>query len=59
MKRQNQWDVPRKKGYVCVDGNYIPVDEVTFLDVKEDISGRDMMTFEYAGTIMKSFIVIR
>jgi hypothetical protein len=59
MKRQDPWEMPEKKSYVIVDGDYIPVDEVTFLDIEDDISGRDIMTFEWAGTIMSSFVVVK
>lgn len=59
MKRQDPWEMPEKKSYVIIDGDYVPVDEVTFLDIEEDISGRDVMHFEYAGMIMNSFVVIK
>jgi len=62
MHLEDPWDSEygqEQKAYVSVDGEYIPTDEVTFLDIEEDISGRDLMTFEYAGTIMKSFVIVK
>ncbi len=34
---------------VVVDGEHIPVDEVEFVDISEDIFGHDVMTFNYNG----------
>ena len=45
--------------YVSVDGEYVPVDEVEFLDIEEDIMGKDLMTFKYAGKKMTSYIIIK
>jgi len=59
MKTPDPWEMPGKKSYVIIDGDYVSIDEVTFLDIEEDSSGRNVMRFEYAGTIMKSFIIIK
>ena len=48
-----------RKSYVIVDGEYVPVDNVEFLNISEDISGRDLMTFNYKGEKRESFIVLR
>lgn len=40
-----------------VNGEYVSVKDVTFIDIEEDIQGRDIMTFEYNGEIRKSYIV--
>jgi len=45
-----------KKGYVIVNGEYVPVKSVKFIDIAEDFLGRDIMTFEYLGKVCKSFI---
>ena len=48
-----------KQGYVIVNGDYVSVDAVEFLDISEDITGRDLMTFIYNGETRQSFVVIR
>ena len=48
-----------KQGYVIVNGDYVSVDAVEFLDISEDITGRDLMTFIYKGETRESFVVIR
>ena len=54
-----------KRNYVSIrehdeDGEIIytdlPVDSVEFLNIEEDIQGRDVMTFEYNGKEYKSFV---
>lgn len=42
---------------VIVDGEYIPVDDVEFVNIEEDISGRDLMTFIYQDQERKSYVV--
>jgi hypothetical protein len=49
----------KKQGYVIVNGEYVPVKQVKFLDIEEDIQGIDVMTFEYKGETRKSYVVIR
>lgn len=46
----------KTKGSVIVKGEIISVKKVKFIDIEEDISGRDLMTFEYEGKVYKSFI---
>lgn len=46
-----------KNGFVMVNGEYVSVKNVMFIDIEEDIQGRDVMTFEYNGEIRKSYIV--
>ena len=45
------------KGHVNVNGNWIPVDQVEFIDIEEDIRGYDLMTFRYNGVEYSSKIV--
>jgi hypothetical protein len=45
--------------YVLVNGEEILLDDVEFLNIEEDISGRDLVTFEYNGEIKKSFVIQR
>jgi predicted thioredoxin/glutaredoxin len=51
----NEWY--EQKPCVIVDGEYIPVDDVDFIDIEEDISGRDLMTFIYENQKRKSYVI--
>ena len=42
---------------VFVEGEEIPSDEVKFLNIEEDVFGRDCMTFEFKGKTYKSLII--
>jgi hypothetical protein len=46
----------KKYGYVLVDGNKISVKKIKFIDIEEDRFGVDLMTFEYKGRVLKSYI---
>lgn len=48
-----------RQSYVSVAGESIPVDDVTFLDIEEDIMGKDVMTFEYLGVTHTSYITVK
>jgi hypothetical protein len=43
-------------GFILVDNSKISVRMVKFLDIESDRFGRDVMTFEYKGRILKSYI---
>lgn len=45
--------------YVVVNGERVLVKDVEFLNIEEDIFGRDVMTFEYKGEVYKSNVFIR
>ncbi len=45
--------------YVMLDGEEIRLTEVEFLNVEEDISGRDLITFMYEGETHQSYVVHR
>ena len=45
--------------YVFVKGEEIRIDNVEFLNVEEDISGRDLITFEYEGETYESYVILR
>lgn len=47
-----------KQPCVIVDGEYIPVKNVEFVNIEEDISGRDLMTFIYENQERKSYVII-
>jgi len=48
-----------KSGYVLVKGEQININTVKVLNVEEDFSGRDLVTFEYNGEERKSFVIIK
>lgn len=45
--------------YVMVDGEQILTDDVEFVDISEDVFGRDVMTFIYKGKQYTSNVFIR
>ena len=45
--------------YVMLDGEEIRLTEVEFLNVEEDIGGRDLSTFMYEGETHQSYVVHR
>ena len=45
--------------YVMLDGEEIRLTEVEFLNVEEDICGRDLITFMYEGETHQSYVVHR
>jgi hypothetical protein len=49
--------IPEEISCVIVNGEHISVDNVEFLDISEDTTGRDLMTFMYLGEKKQSYIV--
>lgn len=49
--------LPEEISCVIVNGQDIPVDNIEFLDISEDITGRDLMTFMYNGEKRQSYVV--
>jgi hypothetical protein len=47
------------KGYVFVNGNYVPIDTVEVLDISEDFLGRDLVKFKYQGKELESYVVVK
>tara|TARA_R100000005_G_C4953669_1_gene173067 strand:+ start:546 stop:716 length:171 start_codon:yes stop_codon:yes gene_type:complete len=45
--------------YVMLDGEEIRLDNVEFLNVEEDIDGRDLITFEHEGERYQSYVILR
>ena len=48
-----------KVPHVLVGEDWVPTDEVEFLDIEEDIQGYDVMTFLYKGEEIKSRVVLK
>jgi len=44
------------KAYVVVDGKDVLVDDTEFLNIEEDIFGRDQITFNYKGEVHQSLV---
>ena len=55
----DQMDEPVWTAFVFVSGVQVPLDEVEFLNVEEHITGRDLVTFNYKGKTLKSFVIGR
>ena len=53
----NEWR--QQKSYVIVDGEFISTEDVEFINIEEDISGRDLMTFIYKNQERKSYVINR
>jgi hypothetical protein len=52
-----QTEYYEQRSCVIVDGEYIPVKDVEFINIEEDINGRDLMTFIYKNQERKSYVV--
>lgn len=50
---------PEWTAFVFVSGVEVRLDDVEFLNVEEDISGRDLVTFIYEGKTLTSFVTGR
>ena len=58
---ESHWetDDQPKRHQVCVDGEWIDTESVTFINIHEDIQGRDVMTFSYNGKRYESWIITK
>ena len=45
--------------YVFVKGEEIRLDNVEFLNVEEDMNGRDLVTFKHEGETRQSYVINR
>lgn len=52
-------DYYEPKAYVYVNGEPIECEDVEFLNIEEDISGRDLMTFRFENKTLQSFIIVK
>jgi hypothetical protein len=48
-----------RTGYVLVEGQEVPIDDTVFLNISEDIYGRDLYTFKYNGKEYSSNVFLR
>jgi hypothetical protein len=51
--------IPEQISIVMVDGEQIDTNNVEFLNIEEDVHGRDMMTFNYQGKEHKSIVLTK
>lgn len=52
-------DTPEMVSHVSVKGEWIPLSSVQFLNIEEDMQGKDVITFGYKDAIWKSHVVFR
>ena len=43
--------------YVTLDGEEVRLDNVEFLNIEEDINGRDLVTFNYEGERHQAYVI--
>lgn len=48
-----------RTAYVIVEGNEVAVDDTIFLNISEDIYGRDVYTFKYNGNTYSSNVILK
>lgn len=42
-----------------IDGEFVPVENLETVNIEEDISGRDLVTFKWKGQERQSFVVLK
>lgn len=45
--------------YVMLNGEEIRLDNVEFLNIEEDMNGRDLVTFKHEGETRQSYVIHR
>lgn len=45
--------------HVSYNGEWIPLSEVEFVNIEEDFSGRDLVTFRKDGVEHQSFVILK
>ncbi len=58
LQEHEHW-IPERKSFVHVNGEPVCVDDIEILNVEEDITGRDLVTFEYQGVNRHSYVVTK
>ena len=48
-----------KASHISYNGEWIPLSEVEFVNIEEDFSGRDLITFRKDGKECQSFVVLK
>ena len=50
---------PKQIPCVVIEGDFIPTEYVKILNVEEDPSGRDLVTFAWKGETLQSFLTVK
>jgi hypothetical protein len=58
MTQEESW-FPEQLPCVIIDGEHIPTCNIEVLNVEEDVSGRDLLTFSWKGEQRQSFVVLK
>jgi hypothetical protein len=53
-----QW-FPKQMPCAIIDGEFVPVENLETINIEEDISGRDLVTFKWKGQERQSFVVLK
>ena len=48
-----------KVSHISYNGEWIPLSEVEFVNIEEDFSGRDLITFCKDGKECQSFVILK
>jgi hypothetical protein len=57
MAGRNQ--MREKASYISYNGEWVLLSEVEFVNIEEDFSGRDLITFRKDGKEHQSFVVLK
>lgn len=50
---------PKQMPCAVIDGEFVPVENLETVNIEEDISGRDLVTFLWKGQERQSFVVLK
>jgi len=52
-------ETPQMIAHVSYKGDWLPMQNVTFLNIEEDMQGKDVVTFEHQNATHKSYVTFR
>jgi hypothetical protein len=55
----NEEDFGGKRAYYLVEGEWIPADDTEFINISEDLFGRDVYEFIYKGKCYSSHSIVK
>jgi len=50
---------PKQTPCAVIDGEFVPVENLETVNIEEDVSGRDLVTFKWKGQERQSFVVLK
>jgi hypothetical protein len=59
MQTEEIESIDEPKAHVMFNGDWIPLDSVTFENVEEDIQGRDLITFTHEGVTKQYYVTMQ